>query len=106
MEIRSPNGISFPPTQENRRRALQWADFAKGSIALATDQSKHATLSTQFRFKAINVTQALLTHRNAGFSTTLVRSLLALQRNAQYNVTTVFLTLVLTVQRHTLFNVK
>ena len=31
MEIRSPNGISFPPTPENRRRALQWADCAKGS---------------------------------------------------------------------------
>ena len=31
MEIRSPNGISFPPTPENCRRALQWADCAKGS---------------------------------------------------------------------------
>ena len=79
---------------------------AQKALALAADQlRKHATLSTQFRFKAINVTQAFLIHRNAWFSTALAQSFLALQRNAQYNVTTVFLALVLAVQRNDLFNV-
>ena len=80
---------------------------AQKALALAADQlrlSKHATF-TQFRLNAINVTQALLTHRNAWFSTTLVRSLLALQRNTQYNVTTVFLAQILVVQRNDLFDV-
>ena len=79
---------------------------AQKALALAADQvAKHATFSTQFRLDAINVTQALLTHRNAWLSTTLVRSLLALQRNTQYNVTTVFLAQILVVQRNDLFDV-